>query len=191
MSPNSPHTQQHPVGTDGRKVPWCVSAYLCPDFCLSSLIALFAFSVRLELPCLCLTRSPLSVSTCSLTCLSVTLCHAGENLLRKSGITYTVVRPGGLTKGPALTEELVVSAFPQASQCPPTVPLTDHFALNLWYPLIEFCTLAFLLQITCGYCGGQPARHSCDFKMHISHCMSVMVCCPCMTYRQRQAQAAS
>ncbi|KAK9843431.1 hypothetical protein WJX81_002050 [Elliptochloris bilobata] len=35
--------------------------------------------------------------------------YRGENLLRKSGITYTVVRPGGLTNGPALTEELVVN----------------------------------------------------------------------------------
>jgi uncharacterized protein YbjT (DUF2867 family) len=38
----------------------------------------------------------------------------GENLLRKSGVPYTVVRPGGLTNGPALTEALVVSAHPDA-----------------------------------------------------------------------------
>lgn len=30
VSPNTPNTEQHSVGTDGRKVPWCACASLCP-----------------------------------------------------------------------------------------------------------------------------------------------------------------
>lgn len=32
----------------------------------------------------------------------------GEDLLRQSGATYTIVRPGGLTNGPAGKEKLVI-----------------------------------------------------------------------------------
>ena len=35
----------------------------------------------------------------------------GEDLLRQSGATYTIVRPGGLTNGPAGKEKLVIGTF--------------------------------------------------------------------------------
>ena len=34
-------------------------------------------------------------------------CHAGEELLRHNGISYTVVRPGGLKNTPAGEEHLI------------------------------------------------------------------------------------
>lgn len=45
-------------------------------------------------------------------------CLAGENLLRKSGVAYTIVRPGGLTNGPALTGALCISTHPSRTVPP-------------------------------------------------------------------------